>query len=90
MLSLVAALGCDPDTLLATTRPSPGEARKLVMAFGLMRRPWLVVLDEPTNHMDLATTEKLETALGRFPGALLLITHDEALAAACTTERWQL
>jgi ATPase subunit of ABC transporter with duplicated ATPase domains len=89
-LSLVAALGTDPDRLLASGAPSAGEVRKVLLAEGLARRPWAVVLDEPTNHLDLPTVERLAAALRAYPGALLLVTHDDALAEACTTARWEL
>jgi ATPase subunit of ABC transporter with duplicated ATPase domains len=89
-LSLVAALGTDPDRLLASEAPSAGEVRKLLLAEGLARRPWAVVLDEPTNHLDLPTVERLSAALRAYPGALLLVTHDDALAEAVTTTRWAL
>ena len=89
-LSLVAALGTDPDRLLASEAPSAGEVRKLLLAEGLARRPWAVVLDEPTNHLDLPTVERLTAALRAYPGALLLVTHDDLLAEACTTTRWDL
>ena len=68
-LSLVAALGTDPDRLLASAAPSPGEVRKLLLAEGLARQPWAVVLDEPTNHLDLPTVERLAAALSAYPGA---------------------
>ncbi len=89
-LSLVAALGSDPDRLLASAAPSPGEVRKLLLAAGLARQPWAVVLDEPTNHLDLPTVERLGTALSAYPGAVLLVTHDDALAEACTSTIWHL
>lgn len=88
VMSIVALLGSDPGPLLASDQPSPGEARKIGLALGLGTSKWLLVLDEPTNHLDLPSIERLETALVAYPGALLLITHDDDLASKVTSETW--
>jgi ATPase subunit of ABC transporter with duplicated ATPase domains len=90
VLTLVAALGVDPERLLASRAPSPGEARKLALASGLGRQAWALVLDEPTNYLDIPAIERLEEALAEYPGALLVVTHDELLARRCTTIEWRL
>lgn len=90
VLELVAALGTNPEQLLSTARPSPGEAQKLQIALGLTRGVWLVILDEPTNHLDLPSVERLEAALAAYPGALLLATHDVRFAHATCNEVWSL
>jgi ATPase subunit of ABC transporter with duplicated ATPase domains len=89
VLQLVDALGVDPDDLLRTAAPSPGEARKLRLALGLGQSAWLAELDEPENHLDLPSLERLEAALAAFPGALLLVSHDEALVDRVASVRWR-
>ncbi len=90
VLTLVASLGIDPDQLLESCAPSPGEARKLAMAYGLGRQVWAMVLDEPTNHLDMPAIERLEEALIEYPGAMVIVTHDDALARRCTSIEWRL
>jgi ATPase subunit of ABC transporter with duplicated ATPase domains len=89
-MSLVARLGADPRALLVSEQPSPGEARKVALALGLGPPKWLLVLDEPTNHLDLPSIERLEQALVAYEGALLLITHDDALAQKVTDTTWEI
>ncbi|MET0405680.1 MAG: ATP-binding cassette domain-containing protein [Cystobacter sp.] len=89
VLSLVAALGVDPANLLASEQPSPGETRKLLIARGLGQHAWALVLDEPSNHLDLPSLERLEEALQDYPGALVLVSHDTHFARRCTTECWR-
>ncbi|MFO0572087.1 MAG: ATP-binding cassette domain-containing protein [Polyangiaceae bacterium] len=88
--SLLAALGTDPSRVLDSGRPSPGEARKIALATALGRHAWLLVLDEPTNHLDLPCVERLEAALERFPGAIVLVSHDDAFAERLTSVTWTL
>jgi ATPase subunit of ABC transporter with duplicated ATPase domains len=90
VFDVAAALGLSPPDVLRSERPSAGELRKLRLSLGLARRAWILVLDEPTNHLDLPSIERLHAALEDYPGALLLVTHDDALAAATTDDVWRI
>jgi ATPase subunit of ABC transporter with duplicated ATPase domains len=83
-------LGVPPERVWSSARPSPGEARKLAMALALHREVWLMLLDEPSNHLDLPSVERLEAALGGVGCAFVLVTHDAQLAQATCSRVWRL
>jgi len=90
VMIIVRRLGSDPERVLNSAVPSPGESRKLLLALGLIKTPWLVVMDEPTNHMDLPSVECLEKALVDYEGALLLVSHDREFLSSTTSTLWKI
>ncbi|MBR5965444.1 MAG: ABC-F family ATP-binding cassette domain-containing protein [Treponema sp.] len=57
---------------------SPGELRKLMIALAVQRPLSLLILDEPTNHMDITSVMALENALAALDCAMLIVSHDKA------------
>jgi ATPase subunit of ABC transporter with duplicated ATPase domains len=80
------ALGAEHVARTAVTL-SPGERTRAELAVLMARGANCLVLDEPTNHLDLPAIEQLEAALDRFPGTVLLVTHDRRLLDAVRVTR---
>ena len=68
---------------------APSEG-KLLLCLGLRDHPHLIVMDEPTNHLDLHSIQALAHALAGYPGALLLVSHDEGFLECAASIRWTL
>lgn len=64
------------DMGIVVSRLSGGQKARLQLIQMLANDPQLLVLDEPTNHLDLPSIEELETALQRYVGAILYVSHD--------------
>ncbi|MEW9905994.1 MAG: ABC-F family ATP-binding cassette domain-containing protein [Candidatus Symbiodolus clandestinus] len=67
---------------------SGGEQARLLFACLTIYRPQLLILDEPTNHLDMEMRESLMAALNRYPGAVLLISHDRYLLQHVADRLW--
>ena len=65
---------------------SGGERARVLIARLMLQPADLLILDEPTNDLDIPTLEVLEESLVTFPGAVLLVTHDRYLLDRVSTE----
>ena len=66
----------DADRMTPLARLSGGQKARFQIIAMLANDPQLLVLDEPTNHLDLPSIEELETALTKYSGAILYVSHD--------------
>lgn len=76
---LLARLGLPPEPETPVTTLSGGERSRLALARLSVTRATLLVLDEPTNNLDVTMIEALESLLASYPGAVLFTTHDRRL-----------
>ncbi len=90
LYTIVTRLASNPRALLDDHPPSPGELRKLLIAKALLENISLIILDEPTNHMDIDSITSLEEALRTYTGALILVSHDRVFVDAVAKRRWRI
>lgn len=67
---------------------SGGERNRILLAKLLLKPSNLIVMDEPTNDLDMVTLELLEEMLAEYKGTLLLISHDRAFMDNVVTSTW--
>ena len=65
-----------PQQQVYVSQLSGGERRRLYLLMVLMRNPNFLILDEPTNDLDVLTLQVLEDFLEEYPGCVLIVTHD--------------
>ena len=66
----------DANRMTPLARLSGGQKARFQIIAMLANDPQLLILDEPTNHLDLPSIEELETALAKYSGAILYVSHD--------------
>lgn len=66
----------ESDGKVPVRRLSGGQKARFQLIAMLANDPQLLILDEPTNHLDLPSIEELETALGKYTGAVIYVSHD--------------
>ncbi|NDY82053.1 ATP-binding cassette domain-containing protein [Orrella sp. NBD-18] len=67
---------------------SGGEKARLALSLIVWQKPNLLLLDEPSNHLDVETREALTTALAEFGGSMLLVSHDRHLLRTTVDTFW--
>lgn len=83
---LARVLLTDEDVHKSTGSISGGEAARLIIARLMLQKPNLLLIDEPTNHMDIESIESLTDALKAYPGTVICVSHDRRFIEAIATQ----
>ena len=87
--TLLASMGFTPeDWHLSAGTLSGGQHTRLLLARALISQPDVLLLDEPSNHLDLPTMLWLEQFLTSWSGSFILVSHDVSLLNAVTNTSW--
>ncbi len=87
--SLLAQLGIDAATAAVPVHSlSGGQHTRLLLGRALLQEPNLLLLDEPSNHLDLPSLLWLESFLREWRGAFVLVSHDQRLLDNVTRKSW--
>ncbi|MBZ5700295.1 MAG: ATP-binding cassette domain-containing protein [Acidobacteriia bacterium] len=76
------------DALKPTKALSGGETARMIFCRLMLQKPNFLVLDEPTNNLDLESINALNIALQKYEGTVLLVTHDEDVLDEVATRIW--
>ena len=76
------------DALKPTSGLSGGECARLIFCKLMIQKPNFLVLDEPTNNLDLESNNALNISLQKYEGTVLLVTHDEDVLDEVATRVW--
>ncbi|MVW80396.1 ATP-binding cassette domain-containing protein [Bordetella sp. 02P26C-1] len=85
----LGGFGFSGDTVNSKVGPmSGGEKARLALSLIVWQKPNLLLLDEPSNHLDVETREALAAALAEFSGSMLLVSHDRHLLRTTVDSFW--
>lgn len=89
MRNYLGGFGFGGDTVNSKVAPfSGGEKARLALSLIVWQKPNLLLLDEPSNHLDVDTREALATALAEFNGSMLMVSHDRHLLRTTVDSFW--
>jgi ATP-binding cassette subfamily F protein 3 len=87
--SHLGSFGLSGDLALRTINTlSGGQKCRVVFAIISWPKPQMLLLDEPSNHLDIDTVDALCMALNDFKGGVLMVSHDERLISAVCDDIW--
>ncbi|WP_397475268.1 ribosomal protection-like ABC-F family protein [Pusillimonas sp.] len=85
----LGGFGFSGDSVNSLVAPmSGGEKARLALSLIVWQKPNLLLLDEPSNHLDVDTREALATALAEFEGSVLMVSHDRHLLRTTVDSFW--
>lgn len=67
---------------------SGGQKARLAFATVMYNAPHVLILDEPTNHLDADSLESLASAIDKFEGAVVMVSHNQQFMSQCAKEMW--